>query len=320
MRYSEHALDWAIDYLEGHNSLTVQAHHKMVETAYSVVYQIATSKGVVYLKQTPEGLSSEPDMLSFLNLQGCFKIPQIMAQNNQLHCFIMTSAGDLSLRQLFDDKIHSDLLIQGVNGFTSIQRTLEHKTEQLFKLGTPDWRLHRLPTLYFQLISNDKLLKDDGLFRDEIKHLHQLYPQCIQLCETLSTYHIPETINHCDFHENNMLIEKKSGMVSIIDWGETVVSHPFFSLAGFLWNMTYFHKLGESDDIFKTLQAQSLYAWLDVHHEKDLLKALGIAMQLNGVFAALSYQVMYEATQHFSKTVQQAHHGAIAGCLRSFMS
>ena len=139
MRYSEHALNWAIDYLENHKSLTVQAHRKMVETAYSVVYQIATSKGIVYLKQTPEGLFSESETLVYLNLEGRFDIPQVIAQNNQLHCFIMTSAGDLSLRQLFDDKIHLDLLIQGVNGFTSIQRCLANSRLIRPLLHTVSW-------------------------------------------------------------------------------------------------------------------------------------------------------------------------------------
>lgn len=160
---------------------------------------------------------------------------------------------------------------------------------------------------------------DDGLKKQEIDRLHQLYPKCINLCEALSAYMIPETINHCDFHENNMLLDRRTGNIGIVDWGETVITHPFFSLNGCLWNVTHFHNVKQTDSIYATLQLHCISSWLDLYNEEKLLQALSIADQLNGIYAALAYERMYLATEDQSITVQQEHHGSIAGCLRSFL-
>ncbi|KTD35841.1 Phosphotransferase enzyme family protein [Legionella nautarum] len=155
--------------------------------------------------------------------------------------------------------------------------------------------------------------------KEEIAKLNNAYEICINLCESLSKYQIPETINHCDFHENNMVFQQENGQISIIDWGETVVAHPFFSLNGCLWNLRYFHQIKPSDPSYKNLQQQCISPWLNLYEENDLLEALKIADQLNGIFAGLSYKRIYEATMEQSRTVQQEHPGSIAGCLRSFL-
>ncbi|WP_367606087.1 aminoglycoside phosphotransferase family protein [Legionella sp. W05-934-2] len=319
MNQSKLPLQWATNYLSKEH-LTVQAHKKIVETSYSIVHKIETNECTYYLKQVPESLFLEPKTLAFLTQHGCTNIPKAIAQNNELHCFLMTSVGDSSLRHLFKGHVNLAPLIQGISNFTDIQRSLEDKVQALLDLGTPDWRLNRFPSLYSQLIEQDKLLQDDGLTEQEIDHLQKLRPTCINLCEALSKYKIPETINHCDFQENNMLLDNKSGSIGIIDWGEAVISHPFFSLSGCLWNITFFNDLGEKDDAFKILQSQCVSPWLDLHGEEALLTALGIANKLNGIFAALGYQMMYEATKNLPRTAQQEHPGSIAGCLRSFIN
>jgi hypothetical protein len=80
-------------------------------------------------------------------------------------------------------------------------------------LSIPDWRLDKFTSLYAQLISQDKLLLDDGLAEEEIEQLHRLQPTCKQLCDVLSKHGIPETFSHSDFQENNMLLDEKTGSI-----------------------------------------------------------------------------------------------------------
>ena len=155
---------------------------------------------------------------------------------------------------------------------------------------------------------------------EEINHLHQLHQTCINLCERLSEYKIPETLTHCDFHDNNMLLDNTTQEINIIDWGETVIAHPFFSLNGCLWNMTYFYAAKETDLIYKNLQLAGVTSWVNLYDETQLLTILNLANQLQGVFAALSYERIYVATKNQRKTVQQEHYGSIAGCLRTFIN
>lgn len=316
MNQHEKALHWAEYFLES----KVVDHQVVVETPWSIVYKIETPQRVVYLKQVPEALFLEPYILTFLRHQGCNNIPEIFAVNPVLHCFLMTSCGSMSLRELFKGQVNLPLLKTGIVTYTAIQRALENTIQPLLSLGIPDWRLDKLASLYSQLIQQDKLLLDDGLTENEIKQLQQLYPTCQQLCDVLSKYDIPETLSHCDFQENNMLLDEKTGNISIIDWGETVIAHPFFSLNGCLWNITYWNELKSTDLMYKQLQSECIAPWLSLYEEKTLLKLFKSVNQLLGIYAALEFDRLYVATQQSDRKIQHEKRGSIAGCLRTFLS
>ncbi len=320
MKNNDAAIQWAVDYLES-NDCKLVSIQKIVEPAHSIVNKINTSQGVFYLKQTPPMLFIESDTISLLKAQGCHHIPTVIAKNDQYHCFLTTACGDVTLRALFSKtSIDIDLLGRGIIHYASIQRSLENDIPKLIAFGLSDWRLDKFPLLYRKLIQETDLLIADGLSQKEILQLIQAYDFCVEQCERLAQYKIPETINHCDFQDNNMLISQETGEVSIIDWGETVISHPFFSLNTCLWNLTYFHNIKPDDFQYQILRRVCVSSWLGSHEECDLIIAFNIATKLLGIFAALNYKCMYEATANQSKTVQQEHPGSIAGCLRSFLN
>ena len=320
MKDNDAATKWAVDYLESHDCrlITIQ---KIVEPAHSIVKKISTSQGVFYLKQTPPALFIEPDTITLLQAQGCQHIPTVIAKNDQYHCFLTTACGDVTLRALFSkDNIDMDLLGKGISHYVSIQRKLENDTPMLLASGFPDWRLDKFPLLYRELIQDTDLLIADGLSQKEIDALNQNYDFCEEQCAKLAKYKISETINHCDFQDNNILLSEETGELSIIDWGEVVISHPFFSLNTCLWNLTYFHSVKPDDIQYQALQRRCVSSWLGSHEENDLITAFNIANDLLGIFAALGYKHMYEATANQSKTVQEEHPSSIAGCLRSFLN
>lgn len=316
----EKSLQWAAQFLSTHKNLDIIYHQLIIETPYSTVYRIATKQCDFYLKQTPEALFIEAKMLKFLKQSGCDNTPELLAANNILHCFLMKPCGDESLRHIFNGTIELNHLILGISNYTKIQRTLENKIEQLLSLNIPDWRLNIFPELYAKLTKQNNLLTDDGLTKKEIEQLQQRTSMCAELSNQLSQCNLPQTINHCDFHDNNMLLDRKSGAITIIDWGEAVISHPFFSLHGCLWNSTYFNNLTPSSPLYEKLQAQCISPWLDTHDGPTLNKAFNLSHQLRGIFAALAYERLYIATNNQPETVQQKKKGAIAGCLRSFLS
>src|SRR5690242_16976829 len=114
MNPCEQALQWAVQYLVSHEESSIVNHQKIAQTSYSVVFKIETTKNIVYLKQTPKELFLEPEMLYFLNKHGCRNVPELLAENNELHCFIMTSCGDSSLRHLFKGQVDFNKLKIGI--------------------------------------------------------------------------------------------------------------------------------------------------------------------------------------------------------------
>jgi hypothetical protein len=64
----------------------------------------------------------------------------------------------------------------------------------------PDWRLDKLPNLFETLMSQKKLLIEDGLAEPDITQLKSLLPKVSHLCNQLADYSIIPTIVQPDFN------------------------------------------------------------------------------------------------------------------------
>jgi Phosphotransferase enzyme family len=156
-------------------------------------------------------------------------VPVLLGINKKLNCFLTKDAG-LSLRDYLKQHFQADLLCLAINNYTYIQNMAGEHIQTFLDLGVPDCRLEKFPLLYQQLINQADFLKEDGMTEEELSLLHKLHTQLVSLCERLSSYKIQETLDHCDFHSNNVLIATDTQHLTTIDWGETVITHPLFSL------------------------------------------------------------------------------------------
>ena len=225
------AIEWAMQALDQSEINTAV----VVETPWSNVLKISTPQGSVYLKQTPSDLFVEVEVINKCReLCGIADIPEVIAASKDLHCFLMKECGDASLRTVFDGQINVDLLVQGLQIYTKMQKATAPHVDAFLQSGVPDWRLECFPKLYQDLISNKEFLKAHGLETAQIKILQNAVRKVETLCQELSNYGIHECLNHSDFHENNMLFSRTTKKVRIIDLGETAINHPLFSLAAFL--------------------------------------------------------------------------------------
>jgi hypothetical protein len=127
---SSQALEWDVNYLTI-NDGPILNQKKIIQTPYSEVFKIETALGkTFYLKQVPEALFLEPIMLAYFHEQDCQNTPKLVTKNNILHCCLMISCGDVSLRSLFKGRVNLDMLNQGITNYTKIQRCLENKTQE----------------------------------------------------------------------------------------------------------------------------------------------------------------------------------------------
>ncbi|HAT8180690.1 TPA: aminoglycoside phosphotransferase family protein, partial [Legionella pneumophila] len=66
------ALKWALEYLRLSVEFKIVDQQKIIDTSYSTVHKIITSKSnIYYLKQTPEMLYLEPKTITYLHEQQC---------------------------------------------------------------------------------------------------------------------------------------------------------------------------------------------------------------------------------------------------------
>jgi Phosphotransferase enzyme family len=108
--------------------------------------------------------------------------------------------------------------------YAELQRGETECVEEHLAGGVTDRRLAVLPALY-----DDMLARELPLDRHEIDGFRRLAPVFAARCEELAACGIPETLHHDDLHMGNVYVE--DGRILLLDWGDSSVAHPFFSLA-----------------------------------------------------------------------------------------
>jgi hypothetical protein len=89
--------------------------------------------------------------------------------------------------------------------------------------GVPSLPVSALPARYSDLLECDLPLE-----RDELNRLRSFAPQFERLCAELADDGLPVTVQHDDLHLANLY--EQDGRRRLLDWGDSSISHPFFSL------------------------------------------------------------------------------------------
>ena len=285
--------EWACTTLLAHGYIfkTMQSE-EVQKTPWSCVERFITDQGLIYLKQTPSLLALEAPITQVLYTQFQSPVPEVIAYNSQLNSFLMKDAGS-SLRALLKRNFDVTLLCKAIETFTALQITVVDHIDIFLELGVPDWRLDRFTDLYRKLLAQKDLLKADGVTEREFDELELLQSKLICLCKQLSSYSIPSTLVQPDFHDNNTLINPASQKITLIDLGEVVIAHPFFSLINCLYQAKKHHGLTDKDDAYQALIDASLKSYECFCYREDLLEGLNIARILWFVYDVLAqYRLM----------------------------
>jgi RimJ/RimL family protein N-acetyltransferase len=268
-------ISWAKNTLKITDDKAFASSKAIVKTPWSNVLEINTGDETVYLKQTPIDLFLEAEIIKLLCASGIKTIPQIIADNKNEHCFLMPRCGDVTLRDYFDGNLQLDVLKQAIVSYKKLQQSTIKCIDELLAIGVPDWRLDKFPGLYDELISNTEYLDDNNVNIEQQKQLHQYKDRVKNLCAEFATFGIAETLNHSDFHDNNILYGKKNNTISIIDLGETAINHPLFSLHACIgavknrYNLTDRYNLTEDSTDYKSLQQCAFDGFLDDKQKFD---------------------------------------------------
>jgi hypothetical protein len=314
---NKEVIQWGCNYLSSHGyTLKNNLPENVQDTPWSYVIRFATTDGYIYLKHTPKPIALEPVITQILHDQFHASVPEVVAHNEKLNCFLMKDAG-ISLRQILKKQFDVGLLCKGIRQFTSLQLDVADHVDVLIDIGVPDWRLDKLPDLYMQLLLQKDILIADGLSEEEISELEILFPKISHLCKKLSSYSIKQTIVQPDFHDNNLLIDD-AGNITIIDLGEIVISHPFFSLINCLHQAKKHHALKDKDDAYQHLMDACFENYMRYNTKNRLLDAFAIAKILLFVYGALANVRLMDACGR--EKLMSFQPGRLGGELKELMS
>jgi 23S rRNA G2069 N7-methylase RlmK/C1962 C5-methylase RlmI len=100
------------------------------------------------------------------------------------------------------------------------------KRAELGQIALPDRSLERLPAGLEKLVTNSNY--EQVLEEELIKAIRQQLPRLRHDCQRLATSQYRLALDHGDLHAGNIL--DNNGAITLIDWGDSALTHPFTCL------------------------------------------------------------------------------------------
>ena len=220
--------------------------------SWSTVLRVPTDAGALFFKASSAVQAMEVPLVKAL-ASWTSDVVAPLASDEERGWMLMRDAG-ARLREL---PAHADLTIWSsiVRQYARLQLIAAAHVKMLLGLGVRDLRLDGLADRLGELLSDEDLLlvcREGGLTREEHTRLAEWQPELRNLCAELSTYGIPETIEHNDLHGANVFLNGER--VHFFDWGDSSISHPFHTMRTTLWVIANTLEIGHDDPSLRPIR------------------------------------------------------------------
>lgn len=259
---------------------------------WSTVLRVPTRQGKLYYKACATSLRHEPALTRFLARRRPDCMLAVYGTDSARAWMLMQDGGDTLRSQLHGPK---DLRLweAALRLYANVQISLAEHSDELLALGTPDRRLQGLTEQFANLLDEGEAqltAPPHGLTPEEYHRLQDSLPDFEHACQRLASFGIPTSLHHDDFHDANIYLQ--AGRYRFADWGESCVTHPFFSLLVNLRSAAYRFGLDERATQIERLREAYLQAWTDFAPLADLRQASSLATHLAMVNRALTWHLV----------------------------
>jgi len=200
---------------------------------WSTVMNVLTSEGTLYFKATAPETVYEAALTQILADWYPQYMPKFISVDIDRGWMLMRDGGEKLRASIRPTKDISPWK-QVIPLLSEVQIGVSKHISELLSLGIPDMRLKHLPKILDKLLSDTDLLRldqPDGLSSEDYQRAQDLKPHFTEVCAKLAAIGIPETLNHGDFHDGNVLVN--NGQITLFDWGDGSLTHPFVTLRTF---------------------------------------------------------------------------------------
>jgi hypothetical protein len=199
--------------------------------------------------------------------------------------------------------------------YAELQLAVAPHVRKALKLGSPDRRARALARQYALLLEQPSLLRvglKEGVTRAQESTLRSLLHQFPAWTDELSL--VRETIQHDDLHDGQVFLN--DGRYRILDWGDSCVSHPFFSMSVVERSVAYTFGLKPGSRDMARLRDVYLEPFTTFASAKKLRAVYPIAIRLGWVSRALSWATL---VPHLSLTERTRERGDVPRSLGRFL-
>ncbi|MEA3338267.1 MAG: phosphotransferase [Chloroflexota bacterium] len=283
---------------------------------WSTVLQVPIDGGSVFFKASLPKLGHEVALTEALYRWYPDCMPQVLATDTNRKWMLLRDGGP-TLRSMVNDPQDLHHWLKILPRYAAIQKELAERVPTLLSMGVPDRRLSMLPSLYQSLLTDQDAMmlgQPDGLTHEQYDRLQALTESVALQCRQLAAYPIADSLQHDDFHDGNILVD--GGRYTLFDWGDAIVSHPFFSYLVTQRIISYRLDLEPDDPRVLAVRDAYLAPWQQLAPLNDLLEVLAISHRLAMICRALNwYQVVsVMPAEHWTEYAD-----AVPGWLQEFL-
>lgn len=299
-------LDWALAELhrQGH---TVQAVSEPAYKAWSVIVRLLTPDGPVYLKYVRGAFLHEPGLTRALHRLAPDHLPDILADNPDLGCWLVGDGGAALVPRVLADDGHVPRLM---TAHAALQRATLGDAGSWLALGAKDVRPDRWAGFLDDILAATGALTLDKVTQPVLTGLAAARDPLARLAARVAALNPPMTVVHLDLRRVNIRIRR--GRVRVIDWGDAGFGPALLDPVPLLSELA---QMGLAETQMQAVRAAHLAPW-DGHATDDLQQ---IAAACRTAFPLIYAHGLIHARPSWDATLKPTFYGLLQGYLSIFL-
>ena len=259
--------------------------------SWSCILVVPTSAGKLFFKACYDKPPGEVALILALQPRWAQCLPRLLAADERGWMLMENFEGELI------EEMSPERWGAAAGRFAQLQIDCAGDAADWLAMGCPDRRPERLPSLLDKVLDDEELLlsEPNPLTTTNLKRLRDLQPLLQQLCEHLAVSPVPSTLHNQDFRSGNLVAIGRDFL--FYDWGDTVLSHPFFSVQRMLdyvsgqegvprWHWQMRHR---ADRLRRTIRDSYLSQWESLASRRQLREDFVLSRQLNPLYQAVRW-------------------------------
>lgn len=313
----DRATAWIDGELTRHGRRRTAPVEVLHQRAWSTFIKVPTDKGVAYFKAPAPPFSAfeAPLTQALSRWRPDITVPVIAIEPSQ-GWFLSEDAGR-TLREASPGIDQLEHWVRLLPTYAELQMQMVSRLDEILAFGIFDRRPHQLPALYASLLKADENLRvglTPGLTPGQFAELKELRAQLSAWCQELAGSGLPSTLTHEEVHDANVLFNE--GRYIFVDWSDSSVAHPFFSMVVIIRAVAYRLKLEESGPEMRRVRDAYLEPWTRFYPHKRLVEIYVLAYRLGMLNRALSW---HHGTGALPLRLKEEHADAVPEWLQDFL-
>ena len=289
------AMEWIEEQLGARGIVRTGAIEQPHVRPWSTVMRVPTEAGDLYFKAAAASQAHEVPLGVILWRLRPSDVVEVLAADIPRAWMLMRDGGR-RLRDLIVAKADLGQWETVIDQYAHLQLGLASHAGEFIARGVPDRRLAALPSLYDDLLSDEtatRVGQPEGLTAEEHARLRHLSERVRDMARELGSHAVPETLQHDDLHDGNVLVSERGHV--IFDWGDSCISHPFYSLVVTMRSIAHRFELAPDAPELMVLRTRYLEPWAAYERMGDLLRAFAVAQRLGIICRALTWHAVIAA-------------------------